>query len=296
MGAMMKSKTSVRSIEQALRQARASSPYSIKKATHISLIPSLSAPLDQHELQKSLESAFDSMALLDADGLQADTLLYAEDRFYSLYENAVKEANGAHFFLLLSPMTLQKNAVVGTSHQTIASHDLLLSQLYAALRASASGKITLLFPYAGTLQEINALRRLIAQAMKKLTAKGIPFDETISLGIVLGTPASLLLSRKLIEAVDLVMIDIDLLAKLSLNLTPVSEDFDRMLGENADAILRLTEIGIGNAHILGRFVMLSGNLATDPRFLPHFIAMGANALVLPPQKLKSAKALLRGLK
>lgn len=292
----MKLKTSVRSIEQALGQTRVSSPRSIKKATHISLIPSLSAPLDQHELQKSLGSASDSMALLDADGLQADTLLYAEDRFYSLYENAVKEANGAHFFLLLSPMALQKNAVVGTSHQTIASHDLLLSQLYAALRASPNGKISLLLPLVHTQKEIDTVRQMIGNTMKALRTKGIPFDETISLGIVLGTPASLLLSRKLIEAVDLVMIDIDLLAKLSLNLTPVSEDFDRLLGENADAILRLTEIGIGNAHILGRFVMLSGNLATDPRFLPHFIAMGANALVLAPQKLKSAKTLLRGLK
>ena len=296
MGAMINLKASTELIEKALEKSRVSSLNSPTNTTSVSLIPSLSAPFGEHELQEALKKANSGMAFLDAAGLQAETLFYAEDRFFTLYENAVKEANEAQLFLLCSHFTQQKGVWNDASRGMSTSHDLLLSQLCAALRASANGKLSLLVPSVNTPQEIDTARQMIGYAMKKLRARSIPFDEAISLGIVLGTPASLLLSRKLIEAVDLVMIDTDLLTALSLNSTPVSRDFDHLLHENAEAILRLVEIGIGNAHLLGRFVILGGSMVLDPRFLPHFLAMGVNGLAVPPPKLKNVKSLLRKIK
>lgn len=293
MGVMMKLRVKVKSLEGTLKKPRA---HSCKQEAAVSLIPSLTAPFGDFELQEALGKATGDMALLDAAGLQADTLLYAEERFFSLYESAVKALPDTQLFLLLSPLTVQKNTLYATSLQTNASYDLLLSQLCAALRASANGKLSLLLPFVNTQKEIDIARQMIGQAMKNLRMQGIPFDETVSLGIVLGTPASLLLSRRLIEAVDLVMIDTDLLAALSLNFAPVSGDFNNLAGESAEAILRLVEAGVGNAHLLGRFVMLSGDMVADPRFLPHFLAMGPNALVVPPQKMKSIRSALRRIK
>ena len=277
------------SIERALERPRA---HPDKYEAAVSLIPSFSTPFSKHELQEGLKKANAAMAMLDAAGSQADTLLYAEERFFSLYENAVKEAPDTQLFLLLSPSTVQENALFTMFRQMNASDALLFSQLCAALRASAIGKLSLLLPFVTTQKEIDIARQMIGQAMRNLRMQGISFDETIPLGIVLGTPASLLLSRRLIEAVDLVMIDTDLLAALSLNSAPVSGDFENLLNESAEAILRLVEVGVGNAHLLGRFVMLSGDMVADSRFLPHFLAMGANALVAPSQKLKNLRSLL----
>lgn len=293
MGVMMKLKVNTESIEGMLKETFVSSLHSAKNAANVSLIPSLSTPFGGCELQEALKKASERMLLLDAMGSQADTLLYAEDSYFTLYQSAVKEVNDTQLFLLLSPCTSQEGIVVGSSRLQIASCDLLLAQLYAALRASAKGKIALLVPSTSTVHEIDTVRQMLAQAMRRLRAQSIPFDETVSLGIVLSTPASLLLSRRLIEAVDLVMIDTDPLAELSLNLTPVSKKFDNLLGESAEAILRLIEVGVGNAHLLGRFVMLGGRLATDPRFLPHLVAMGVDGLTAPPQKLRGIKAMLR---
>lgn len=296
MGVIMKLKASIESIQEALRHTRMSSLHPSKGATDVFLIPSLAYPFEQSKLQESLEKATGGMMLLDASESQADTLLYAEDRYFSLYQKAIEVTKDAQLFLLCLQFVSQENILIGSSVQTSASCNLLFSQLCAALRASANGKISLILPSVSTLQEIDAARQLIGQAMKKLKAQSVPFDEAVSLGIVLGTPASLLLSRKLIEAVDFVTVDTDLLSQLSLNSTPVSGYFNQLLAESAEAILRLAEIGIGNAHALGRVAMVSGSMTFDSRFLPHLLAMGVDGLIVPLQRLGYVKGLLRRLK
>lgn len=271
-------------------------PSSVKRAVGISLIPLLSAPFDQSDLEKSLQSANSGMAALDAAGLQADTLLHAQERFSSLYEASVKAASSTQFFLLCPPFTPQEGVLLSPARQLNASRELRIAQLCAALRASAQGQISLVLPFVDTVQEIEDARHLIEQAMRRLTAQKIPFDETVSMGILLSTPAAMLLSRKLIETADFAVIDTDILAQLALNSTTVCKNFDHLLNENAEAILRLVEMGVGNAHLLDRFVAIGGSLALDDRLLPHFLAMGVNALIVPAQRTEQIKKRLRKLK
>ena len=290
---MMKPSTNNETIEKAFRHTNTSPTSSVKDTADISLIPFLCSPFDQHDLEKALDGASSGMLLLDTAGLQADTLLYAEERFFSFYEKTIEKAKENLLFLLCPFFTPQKNGLLGASHQAIASRELLFSQLCAALRASANGQIALILPCASTVQEIEATRRLVEQAMRKLTARRLPFDQALPLGILLTTPAAFLLSRKLIEAVDFVMIDTDLLTQSLLNSAPVSEFFERSPSECSWEVLRLAEMAIGNAHLLGRFAMIGGSLALDPRFFPHFLAMGANGLIVPAQKLEKVKRRLQ---
>ena len=290
----MKSGANAEAIEKSSRHTDISPFVCVRDTAHVSLIPLLFAPFDQSELEKALDSASSGMALLDATGLQADTLLYAEERFFSLYERSVETARDALLFLLCPPLVPQESILSNTPRQTSASRELLLSQLRAALRASAKGHIALVLPFVHTVQEIELARRSIEQAMRELTARKLWFDETVMLGVLLETPAALALSHGLIEAADFVMINIDPLSRPSSNAAPVSKRFDELCLKNAQTVLDFAEMGIGNAHLLGRFVALGGSPTFRPHLFPHFLAMGASNLIVPVHALEQVKGTLRG--
>lgn len=200
--------------------------------------------------------------LIDASKLHADTVRRPEERCFSLYERIMGGAPEHHFWLM--PPSPQG---VPTAAQLLDDAPFFHSFLTAALRASAMGQVSLLLPQVQGTAEIRATRRMINNVMSELYRRGEPFDETTRLGICTGTRDALLHSRKLLEEADHLIIDTDALSRTIEGLMPQIQSI---------------EIGVGNAHILNRFVALKGKLATDPRALPHLCAMGADALILPP--------------
>ena len=259
------------------------------------LIAALSAPADPLQLQQAFARGGCDMALLDDAGLRADTARYTEERFFALYREVITAAHGTPLLLPLYPKEASGDSWLLQAHGTSFAQHSLYPRLCAALRASALGPLSLLLPLARTAQEILSARRMVEDAMRELLTRHISFDETVPLGISLGTPASLLLSRTLLQEVDFLLIDTDRLTSLSLSAAPGSAAFFTLLEESAPALLRLIEIGIGNAHACGRFAALCGSVATNPRLLPHFLAMGADALTVPAEQLTRTQMLIRSL-
>ncbi|MBQ8357448.1 MAG: hypothetical protein IJX39_06530 [Clostridia bacterium] len=251
------------------------------------LISTLTAPVEAAPWRQIFRSK-DDMAMIDATGLGAETVRHGEERFFHLYREAAEAARDGHL-LLLCPT--ESDPTVYAMPRLSTSPRLILSQLCAALRASALGHVSLILPYVHTVGEIDRIRQLIDRAMRLLAGRGEPFDEAITVGILLATPASLLLSRKLLETVDFLLIDADTVTRLSVAADPHASP--ELMNESAAAVLRLIEVGVGNAHACGRFAAVGGQMVSDHRYLPHFLAMGADALFAPAEQIPEMRRLAR---
>lgn len=205
-----------------------------------------------------------SILLVDSTVLHADTVMDPGERCLSLYQS-ILENTDAHL-LLMPPAPPSGEQDTLTAAQLLKVPSFFHSFLIAALRASARGRVTLLLPCVQNADEIRAVRRLLSDAMEELYGQDEPFDDLLTLGICLGTAKAMTASRELLEEADLLVVDINALSHTVVGLMPM---------------LRLVETAIGNAHVLRRFAFIDGALATDSRVLPHLVAMGADAVVIP---------------
>lgn len=256
----------------------------------VELIATLTAPFTDAALEAAFPADGDGAALLDATGLCAETVIRAEEKLLALYLRAVKAAEGRHLYLR-APLPEGQFGM----RTLLESPALLTAHLLAALRASPYGRVSLLFPAVCTVREIAAARQLTEQAMQTLLEREQIFDELVECGIELVTPAAALLSRSLAEEVDLLTVDTDRLAASALAASPASPHYEALLESSATAVLRLIEVAVGNAHLTGRRVMLYGDLLARPVFLPHLLAMGADALAAPPARLAALRDRIRAL-
>lgn len=242
------------------------------RATHSPLlITTHTAPPDAAALRHALRQSPHGIALLDAKGLHAESLQRAQSRFFDFYDLCRKIAqDSGREAIFLCPCSLSTPPFSDSGMQHLRfSQNLLFSHLTALLRISASICIAPILPCTDSRTQLLAMRALAEEAMSVLYAQDIPFDETLPMGISPLLPQALLAVDTLLEEADFLMIDTDL---------PWS-------GETQD-LLHLWEVGIGNAHLLGRFVVICGQTALQPSLLPHLLAMGADAVCLPLSRQK----------
>ena len=205
------------------------------------------------------------MFLIDASDIHAETVRHPEERCFSLYQSILQSAPDRHF-LLSPPMPPSGERDFPAMNPLLKAQPFLHAFLTAALRASETGQVSILFPAVQSVQEIHEARRALGTVMGELYERGEYFDETLRSGITLATPQALTNSRRLLEEADFAVIDTEAISHTVSGLLPQ---------------MSLVEIGVGNAHILGRFAAICGKAATDPRALPHLLAMGADALIMP---------------
>jgi hypothetical protein len=228
-----------------------------------SLILSVSRPLN---VQEQAAAAKQAVALLiDGKELHADAVQTPEQRCLSLYQGFWQAEPGLPLLLLPpAPPSCSRHGL-SLSH-LLRSPDFFEAFLRAALRASAHVPVIPILPCTHDRKEIACAQRVIDRVTTRLLASRIPFDETTRFGLCIGTVEGAKSSRALLEEVDLLFLDTARFSHTVPALMP---------------ILELLEIAVGNACVLGRMSVVHGPLATDPRALPHLLAMGADALVHP---------------
>ena len=237
---------------------------------------SLEAPIDAQEVLSTLDSSEQVALLLDASGLHAETVMYAEEKLFEFYSHIAEHADGRQLILIAPSAHLSRGLAALPPHRE--DPRFFFSFLTAALRTSAFGRVSLLLPNISSTAELAVIRRLIEQAMRSLLHRSHAFDEMVEIGLRIDTPAAALLSKSLAEEVDFLTLELDRLARLTL--ADPSPEADQLC-RNAEAVLHLAEIAVGNAHMLGRFMIAQGDMASNRRILPHLLSMGVDALALP---------------
>ena len=163
---------------------------------------------------------------------------------------------------------------------------LFKTQLRALCRASAYGKIAIMFPMIISVDEVRRSRELLRQVQNELRHEGIAFDESMEVGIMIETPAAALISDKLAKEVDFFSIGSNDLTQYTLAIDRQQTDLDNFFDPRHPALLRLIEMTVKNGHKEGIWVGICGELGADLSLTEDFLRMGVDELsVSPPSVL-----------
>lgn len=159
---------------------------------------------------------------------------------------------------------------------------LFKTQLRALCRASAYGKIAIMFPMIISVDEVRRSRELLRQVQTELKREGIAFDESMEVGIMIETPAAALISDELAKEVDFFSIGSNDLTQYTLAIDRQQTDLDNFFNPHHPALLKLIEMTVKNGHKEGIWVGICGELGADLSLTEDFLRMGVDELSVNP--------------
>lgn len=159
---------------------------------------------------------------------------------------------------------------------------LFKTQLRALCRASAYGKIAIMFPMIISVDEVRRSRELLKQVQNELRHEGIAFDESMEVGIMIETPAAALISDELAKEVDFFSIGSNDLTQYTLAIDRQQTDLDNFFNHHHPALLKLIEMTVKNGHKEGIWVGICGELGADLSLTEDFLRMGVDELSVNP--------------
>lgn len=172
--------------------------------------------------------------------------------------------------------------------------EMFRTQLRAICRASACGRVAVLFPMITSVWEVRECRRICAGVMAELDAEGIPHDEKMEAGIMIETPASVLIADELAREADFFSIGTNDLTQYTLACSRQSGQ-GRFFDARHPAILRAMKTAADAAHAAGIRVCVCGELASDPAMLGTFRSLGIEELSVPPAAAPALREAVRKL-
>ena len=164
------------------------------------------------------------------------------------------------------------------------------TQLRALYRASAYGKIAIMFPMIISVSEVKKIKEIIAQVQAELKAEGIPYKEDVELGVMIETPAAVMISRELAKEVDFFSVGTNDLTQYTLAIDRQNQKLDTFYDPHHPAVLAMIKMAADNAHAEGKWIGICGELGADLELTEEFLKMGLDelsvspALVLPLRK------------
>ena len=155
------------------------------------------------------------------------------------------------------------------------------TQLRALFRASAFGKIAIMYPMITSVKEVKRIQEVVADVKKELTEQGIEFGDPEQ-GIMIETPASVMVSDELAKEVDFFSIGTNDLTQYTLAIDRQNTKLDEFYDSHHPAILRMIAMVVENAHKAGIWAGICGELGADQTLTKEFLAMGVDELSVSP--------------
>lgn len=167
-------------------------------------------------------------------------------------------------------------------------------QLRAILRASAYGTISIMFPMITSVEEVRQIKQILTEVRDELTMQQIPFGE-VEIGIMIETPAAVMISDLLAKEVDFFSIGTNDLTQYTLAIDRQNEALDAFYNPHHEAILRMIQMVIDNGHKENCWVGICGELGSDTALTRRFIEMGIDELSVSPAYILTIRNLIREL-
>lgn len=159
------------------------------------------------------------------------------------------------------------------------------TQLRALYRASAYGKIAILFPMITSVQEVRRIQKAVSEVKEELSRERIPFDPAVELGLMIETPAAAVISDRLAPLVDFFSVGTNDLTQYTLAVDRQNEQAAEFCDKHHEAILRLIEFAAKSAHEAGIWIGICGELGADPELTSTFLKMSIDELSVSPSAI-----------
>ena len=170
--------------------------------------------------------------------------------------------------------------------------DIFRTQLRALLRASAYGNIGIMYPMIISVDEVKEIKKIVESIKTELTEKGIEYGE-VEQGIMIETPAAVMISDLLAEEVDFFSIGTNDLTQYTLAIDRQNSKLDNIYDSHHPAVLRMIQKTIENGHKAGCWVGICGELGADMTLTETFLKMGIDELSVSPTFVLAIRKLIR---
>ncbi len=167
------------------------------------------------------------------------------------------------------------------------------TQLRALFRASAYGKVAIMYPMITSVKEVKRIREIAASVKAELSGQGIEIGEPEQ-GIMIETPAAALISDELAKEADFFSIGTNDLTQYTLAVDRQNTKLDEFYDSHHPAILRMISMVVENAHRAGIWAGICGELGADQSLTREFLAMGVDELSVSPESILSIRKIVLG--
>lgn len=160
--------------------------------------------------------------------------------------------------------------------------EIFKTQLRALYRASAYGQIAIMFPMIISVKEVKQIKVIIEEVKEELREAKIPFREDVELGIMIETPAAVMMSRELAKEVDFFSVGTNDLTQYTLAIDRQNQKLDAFYDPHHPAVLAMIRMAAENAHAEGKWIGICGELGADLELTEEFLSMGLDELSVSP--------------
>lgn len=169
--------------------------------------------------------------------------------------------------------------------------EIFKTQLRALFRASAFGNISIMYPMIISVDELRKIKTIVAEIRQELTEQGVTFGEPKQ-GIMIETPATVMMSEELAKEVDFFSIGTNDLTQYTLAIDRQNPKLDAFYDPHHPAVLRMIQMVVENAHKAGIWAGICGELGADTTLTRRFLAMGVDELSMSPGSILPVRKII----
>ena len=173
--------------------------------------------------------------------------------------------------------------------------EMFKDQLRAILRASADGKLGMMFPFISGLSEIRACRKLVADCMAELDAKGQAYDPDLEIGAMIEIPSAVLVADEIAKEVDFFSIGTNDLIQYTVAVDRINHRVAKLYRSSHPAVIRLIKMTTNASKRADIWTGVCGEMATDLSMTPLLVGMGVDELSVGPHDLAPVRKALLSL-
>ena len=170
--------------------------------------------------------------------------------------------------------------------------DIFKTQLRAIFRASNYGQIAIMYPMITSVEEVKKIQEIVQEVKKELRDCEIPYKD-VEEGIMIETPAAVMISDELAELVDFFSIGTNDLTQYTLAIDRQNEKLDAFYNPHHKAILKMIQMVVDNAHKAGKWAGICGELGADTALTETFVRMGVDELSVAPSMILKLRKIVR---
>ena len=169
--------------------------------------------------------------------------------------------------------------------------EIFKTQLRALFRASAFGNISIMYPMIISVDEVHRIKEIVAEVKQELTEQGVACGEPKQ-GIMIETPAAVMMSEELAKEVDFFSIGTNDLTQYTLAIDRQNPKLDAFYDPHHPAVLRMIQMVVDNAHKAGIWAGICGELGADQTLTRRFLAMGVDELSMSPGSILPVRKII----
>lgn len=174
----------------------------------------------------------------------------------------------------------------------LAQPEIFKTQLRALFRASAYGNLSIMYPMITSTEEVAQIQAIVQEVKEELKTDGIPYND-VEEGIMIETPAAVMISDDLAKMVDFFSIGTNDLTQYTLAIDRQNEKLDRFYNPHHKAILKMIQMVVDSAHQEGKWAGICGELGADPELTETFVRMGVDELSVAPSMILKLRKIIR---